>query len=211
MEVDIIYDTVCPWCFIGKRRFEEALALRPEIKIKPNWKPFLLNPGMPLDGIDRSAYLIKKFGSEARIRRIYGAISDAGLSVEINFGFDLIGRAPNSVNSHRLVRFADTFAKATQAVEAVFVEHFIKGRDIGRRDVLCDIAEQLELDIDKLNVLLDSDDDIHAILSENTKVHSLGINGVPAYLFNGKMAISGAQDAEVLARMLDVASLTQAA
>ena len=104
MEIDIIFDTVCPWCYIGKRRLEMALSLRPQIKVKPNWRPFLLNPEMPPEGIDRTAYLVKKFGSESRVRRIYGAIGEAGLSVEIDFAFDRIDKTPNSVDSHRLVQ-----------------------------------------------------------------------------------------------------------
>jgi len=211
MEIDIIYDTVCPWCFIGKRRLEEALALRPGLSISPNWKPFLLNPGMPIEGLDRSAYLIKKFGSETRISRIYGAISDAGLSVEINFAFDRIDRTPNSINSHRLVKFAENYDKATEMVEVLFTEYFINGKDIGDKNVLVKIADDLGLDADKYNDILASNNDIEDILTENSKAHSLGINGVPAYVFNGKMAISGAQEAQVLARMLDVAVLTKAA
>ena len=106
MEVQIIFDTVCPWCYIGKRRMEKALALRPHVDANLVWRPFLLNKEIPLGGIDRTAYLIRKFGSEARVRRIYGAIAQAGESVDIEFAFNRIDRTPNSVDSHRLIRFA---------------------------------------------------------------------------------------------------------
>ena len=101
MKIDIIFDTVCPWCFIGKKRLENALASRPKITLKPNWKPFLLNPKMPPEGIDRTAYLIKKFGSEARINHIYGAIGEAGHSVEIDFAFDILRRIAGACPKHK--------------------------------------------------------------------------------------------------------------
>jgi predicted DsbA family dithiol-disulfide isomerase len=184
MEIDIIFDTVCPWCFIGKKRLENALASRPQIIVKPNWKPFLLNPEMPTEGIDRTAYLIKKFGSEARINHIYGAIGEAGQSVEIDFAFERINTTPNSVNSHRLIRYAGQYGKASDVVEALFVEFFINGRDIGDIGVLVDIGATHRLD-------------------------KIDLQGVPSYAFNKKFLISGAQDPMVLARMLDVAQTTQ--
>ncbi|MBT3305920.1 MAG: DsbA family oxidoreductase [Alphaproteobacteria bacterium] len=208
MEIDIIFDTVCPWCFIGKKRLENALASRPNISVKPNWKPFLLNPEMPPQGIDRTAYLIKKFGSEARINHIYGAIGEAGQSVEIDFAFERINRTPNSVNSHRLVRFAEQREKSGDVVEALFVEFFINGRDIGGIDVLVDIGEAQGLNADDLRGYLESGDDEQRVYDENIQAHRLGINGVPSYVFNEKFLISGAQDPMVLSRMLDVAAAT---
>ena len=90
MRIDVIFDSVCPWCYIGKRRLEKALALRPGLDSDITWRPFLLNPEMPPDGIERTLYLVRKFGSEARVRRVYGAIAEAGLSEEIDFAFDSI-------------------------------------------------------------------------------------------------------------------------
>ena len=213
MEIDIIFDTVCPWCFIGKKRLENALALRPKITLKPNWKPFLLNPEMPPEGIDRTAYLIKKFGSEARINHIYGAIGEAGHSVEIDFAFDRIDRTPNSVNSHRMVRFAARHGQAPGAVNdmvgALFGEFFINGRDIGDIGVLVDIGAEQGLNAGDLRAYLESGDDEQRVYDENILAHRLGINGVPSYVFNDKFLISGAQDPVVLARMLDVAAATE--
>ncbi len=208
MEIDIIFDTVCPWCYIGKRRLEKALAMRPDIKAKPNWRPFLLNPEMPPDGIDRTAYLVKKFGSEARVSRIYGAIGEAGQSVEIDFAFDRISRTPNSVDSHRLLRFADKQGLADEFVETLFVEFFINGRDIGDIGVLTEIGGATGLDAGKLKAYLESDEDVRLIYDENVRAHRLGINGVPSFAFNDKFVISGAQEPQVLARMLDAALAT---
>ncbi|MGH6662575.1 MAG: DsbA family oxidoreductase [Rhodospirillales bacterium] len=211
MEIDVIFDTVCPWCYIGKRRLEKALAMRPQIQVRPRWRPFLLNPEMPPEGIDRSAYLMKKFGSEARVRRIYGAIGEAGQSVEIEFAFDRIGRTPNSVDSHRMVRFAEARGRADQVVEALFVEFFVKGRDIGERIVLVDVGAANGLERDELAAYLESDDDVALVHDENARAHRLGINGVPSFAFNGKLLISGAQEPQVLVRMLDAALATDAA
>lgn len=211
MEVEVIIDTVCPWCYIGKRRFEQALALRPDLDVKPLWRPFLLNREMPSEGIDRTVYLTRKFGSEARIRRVYGAIEEAGQSVEINFDFDRINRTPNSVDSHRTIRFAERIGLADNIVEALFAEYFVKGRDIGDRAVLGDIAVDQGLDAPALRDYLDSDEDVRLIHDQNTHAHHLGINGVPSFVFNGKMVISGAHDPPVLACMLDAAEAENAA
>lgn len=209
MEIDIIFDTVCPWCYIGKRRLEMALSMRPQIRVKPNWRPFLLNPEMPPEGIDRTAYLVKKFGSKSRINRIYGTIGEAGQSVEIDFAFERIGKTPNSVDSHRLVRFAHERGLADEVVEALFVEFFINGRDIGDLRVLTEIGAANGLDAQEVEAYLNTDADVGAIHDENVRAHRLGINGVPSFAFNEKFVISGAQEPQVLARMLDAALATE--
>jgi len=213
MEIDIIFDTVCPWCYIGKKRLEKALEIRPHIKIKPHWRPFLLNPEMPPEGIDRTAYLVKKFGSEARVGRIYGAIGEAGQSVEIDFAFERINRTPNSVNSHRLIRFAEKFATPSrddEIVEALFVEFFLHGRDIGDINILTEIGAAKGLDGKTLRDYLESDEDVRQIYDDNVQAHRLGINGVPSFSFSNKLVISGAQEPQVLARVLDAAQETAA-
>lgn len=205
IEIEVIFDTVCPWCYIGKRRLERALEMRPEGEVRLRWRPFLLNPEMPPEGLDRQMYLVKKFGSEARVRRIYGAIAEAGETVEIDFAFERIDKTPNSVDSHRLIRFADAEGLGEPAVEATFQAFFLDGRDIGNRGVLFDIATDLGLDVGAVGEHLASDADVEAVHEENTQAHRLGINGVPAYLFGGRMVISGAQEPAVLARMIDAA------
>ena len=205
MKVNVIIDTVCPWCYIGKRRFEQALALRPDLDVKLAWRAFLLNSEMPAGGIARNLYLTRKFGSEARVRRIYGEIEEAGQSVEINFAFDRIARTPNSVDSHRLIRFAERTGKADAMVETLFIEYFINGRDIGSRPVLLDFGRKLDLDVEGLRDYLDSEEDVRSIYDENFRAHRLGVTSVPSFVFNEKMVISGAQEPQVLARMIDAA------
>ena len=211
MKVNVIIDTVCPWCYIGKRRFEQALALRPDLDVKLAWRAFLLNSEMPAGGIARNLYLTRKFGSEARVRRIYGAIEEAGQSVEINFAFDRIARTPNSVDSHRLIRFAERTGKADAMVETLFIEYFINGRDIGSRPVLLDFGHKLDLDVEGLRDYLDSEEGVRSIYDENSRAHRLGVNGVPSFVFNEKMVISGAQEPQVLASMIDAAIAGDAA
>ena len=211
MQLDVIFDTVCPWCYIGKRRLERALALRPGVNVRINWRPFMLNPDMPPDGIDRTAYLIKKFGSETRVRRVYGAIGEAGQSVEIEFAFDRIRRTPNSVASHRLIRHAGRSIDVAPLVERLFEAYFIDGVDIGDTDTLAGIGEEFGLDRAQAKRYLESTADVAEIYEENARAHRLGINGVPAFAFQGNMVISGAQEPEVLVRVLDAANAGQSA
>ena len=210
MKIQVFFDIVCPWCYIGKRRIEQAIALRPHVDAILSWRPFLLNQEIPPEGIDQTAYLIRKFGSETRIRRVYGAIAQAGESVDINFAFDRINKTPNSVDSHRFIRFAQQNGANESAVETLFFEYFINGMDIGCKKVLCDIGSRLGLQKKSIEAYLYSDEDINFVHDENTRAHRMGVNGVPAFIFNEKMIISGAQDPQILARMIDAAFATEA-
>ena len=211
MRIDVIADTVCPWCFIGKRRLEHALALRPHIMPDITWRAFLLNPEIPSEGLDRSIYLVKKFGSESRVRRIYGAIADTGLSVEIDFAFERIDKTPNSVDSHRLIRKAQKQGCGEKVVEDLYRAFFMEGQDIGDKLLLTNIGASNGLDRDALENYLQTDEDVSDIYDENTSAHRLGVNGVPAFVFNNNWVISGAQEPQVIARMLDAASTAESA
>lgn len=211
MRIDVVFDAVCPWCYVGKRRIETALRLRPDLAVEIRWWPFLLNPDMPYGGMERGTYLVRKFGSEARVRRIYGAIADAGQSVDIDFAFDRIRSTPNSVNAHRLVRFAARDNRANAAVEALFLNYFVNGRDIGETQILVDIGGRLGLDAAALDAYLIGQEDVALVYEENARAHRIGINSVPSYVFNDSMVISGAHEAPILARMLDAAAAAEAA
>lgn len=205
ISVDVIYDTVCPWCWIGKRRLEQALALRPDVRARVRWRAFLINPEMPAEGLERRTHLARKFGGAARAQRVYAAITEAGLSARIDFAFDRIQRTPSAVNSHRMVFFAERAGLADAAVEAVFNAFFTEGRDIGDIDVLADTGARIGLDADALGAYLKSGEDAKRVREENARAHGLGVNGVPSYVFNGGLIIAGAQAPQVLARMLDAA------
>jgi predicted DsbA family dithiol-disulfide isomerase len=205
MDIDVIFDPTCPWCYIGKRRLEEALALRPKIQAALRWRPFLLNPEIPPEGIERNTYLINKFGSEARMSRVYGAIKEAGQSVAIDFDFDHIRSTPNTLNAHRLVHYSSSYGKSSETVEALFFNYFIVGKDIGSLDLLIGIGESLGLAHDELFEYLNGEADIFLIYQENAAAHHLGIGGAPSFVFNHTMAISGAHEAQTLARIIDAA------
>ncbi len=206
LSLDIVFDAICPWCFIGKRRVEQALALRPGLKVALRWHPFLLNPQMPQEGASREVYLAKKFGEEARVQRILNSISEAGRMVGIDFDFNRIERTPNTINAHRLVLYAEGHGLADQAVEALFQAYFLEGRNTGETEVLIDICSRLGLESDRLSRILSSHDEITTIYEENARAHRLGINGVPSFLLAGHLTISGAQEPQVLVRVLDVAA-----
>ena len=140
--IDIVSDTVCPWCFIGKRRLERALAQRsPGEEFRVSWRPFQLNPDMPPEGRDRKAHLIAKFGGEDGLKRVYDAVIEAGKSEGIDFAFDKVERTPNTINSHRLLRMADEKGTQDAVSEELFKAYFLDGKDIGVIDVLVEIAE----------------------------------------------------------------------
>ena len=206
MKIDIFFDPICPWCYIGKRRLQRALGQRPAISAQLCWRPFMLNPDMPQGGIERTAYLLHKLGSESRVRRLLGALEVAGQSEEINFQFDTITQTPSTVDAHRLVRYASEMGLGEAAVEALFRGFFVEGRNIGAFDELSAIGRSLGLDGGALDAYLDSDIDTEWVLDQNSSAHRLGVNGVPCFLLNGEMALQGAQPPEILSRLLDAAA-----
>ena len=144
--IEIVQDIVCPWCFLGVRRLMRTLRRRPDLLFELSWRPFLLNPDMPRGGMARPDYVIRKFGGEDRARRLYGSIAEIGRAEGVLFRFDRIRRTPNSVDAHRLVRWAARFGRADAVVEALFSAYFTDGRDIGDLAVLVAVAQACGLD-----------------------------------------------------------------
>lgn len=210
MQIDAYFDPICPWCYIGKRRLAHALSLRPHIQAQIDWHPFLLNPDMPTNGMDRSAYLLGKFGTESRVRRLLGALEEFGQSESIAFQFEDISQTPSTIDAHRLVRFARDFNKDGDVVEGLFHAYFNEGRDIGDFDVLAQIADSAGLEPTATQEALDGAITSQSVMEENAKAHRLGINGVPCYVIDGRFAVQGAQMANVLTRILDAASVSAA-
>jgi predicted DsbA family dithiol-disulfide isomerase len=211
MEIDFFFDTICPWCYIGKRRLEHVLAERKDQNINVNWRSFLLNPDLPPSGIDRDTYLSNQFGTKSSFRRVYSNISDIGLSINIDFNFDTIRHIPNSIDTHRLVHFARADGKSEIALDVLFKNYFVEGRNIGDVEVLMVIAKSIGLDTHAFSAHLESTDGICEIYDANARGHRLGVNGVPSYVFNEHLVISGAQEPGILAKMLDAASATNMA
>lgn len=206
LDIDIFLDPICPWCYIGMRRLRRALAQRPAIPATLRWRPFLLNPDMPMGGMARDAYLLRKFGSEHRVRRLFGALEEHGQSESIDFNFDDIRQTPSTVSAHRLVRFAGDHHHAADVVEALFRAFFVDGRDIGESETLVALAADVGLDASTVREYLDTSTDVAWVEEENAKAHRLGINGVPCYLFDGRFAVQGAQPPDVFVRMLDAST-----
>ncbi len=209
MRIEYVFDTVCPWCYVGKRRLERALAQRPESPARIIWRPFLLNPDLPPDGMDRKLYLDRKFGGAARVQRVHAAVSAAGLSEGIDFDFDSITRMPNSLNSHRLIRYASASGREADVVEALYKAYFLQGQDIGNVAVLADLGALFGLDRDELQSYLSSEADASTVLADNARAHRLGVNGVPCLILDGSYALAGAQEPDILLRLIDIVRESQ--
>ncbi len=207
LAIEIVHDLVCPWCYLGVRRLMRTLRRRPDLLFELTWRPFLLNPDMPRMGMSRPEYVIRKFGGEDRARRLYTSISDIGRAEGLLFRFDRIRRTPSSIDAHRLVRYAARFGRADAMVEALFSAHFTDGHDIGDHGVLVAIAAACGLDPVDVRRFLASEDEADAIHADNLRAHRLGINGVPCFVVAGQHAIAGAQEPEVIERLLDVAAV----
>ena len=205
IHIDIFSDTICPWCLIGKRRLEKALAERPDLKPAIHWRVFQLNPMMPQGGMDRRAYLSMKFGGPENAGVIYERIRRAGAEDGIEFAFDSIPRTPNTVNSHRLVRWSAGQSRENETVEALFQSYFFRGEDIGSLAVLGDVAGRAGLDPEEARAFLESSALEAEIVEEDRQARGLGIDGVPCFVFNGRHALAGAQPPKVLVQMLDLA------
>jgi len=206
LSIEVVYDLVCPWCYLGVRRLLRTLRRRPDLLCDLVWRPFLLNPDMPRAGLSRADYIIRKFGGEDRARRLYGSIAEIGRAEGVPFRFERIQRAPNSVDAHRLVRYAARSGQADAVVQALFGAHFAEGQDIGEYGVLLAIARDCGLD-EGVAGFLRGDGEVDAVHADNLRAHRLGINGVPCFVIDGSHAIAGAQEPEVIERLLDVAAI----
>nr|WP_295738268.1 DsbA family oxidoreductase [uncultured Acidocella sp.] len=206
--IEIVFDFVCPWCYLGVKRLTYLLARRPELDVTLNWRPFLLNPDMPRGGMSRADYMIRKFGAEDRARRLYASIAELGAAEGIAFNFPAIRRTPNSVDAHRLVREAARVGAADALVARIFAAHFVEGLDIGQHEVLSALAVQAGMSARQVRLFLESGEGTEYVHAENLHAHRLGINGVPCFMLDGEHAIAGAQESEVLERLIDLALCT---
>lgn len=197
MIIDVFSDTVCPWCFVGKRQLERAVDAwqgpPPEIR----WRAFQLTPGMPAEGMPRDEYLQRKFGT-ADSGPLFGRVRDAGREVGIAFAFERIPRSPNTLDSHRLIRRAAALDRQDVMVEVLFRGYFLDGRDIGDRDELARLAGEAGLDPATTRDWLETREDVQAVRDEDAEARELGVSGVPFYVISRRYAVSGAQPPEVL-------------
>lgn len=205
LQIEVVFDLVCPWCYLGTRRLRRALRERPDVLAEIQWRPFLLNPDIPAAGLPRHDFLTRKFGGEERARRLHATIAELGLAEGVEFRFERIQRMPSSLDAHRVVRFAARAGQAEAMVEMLFHAYFAEGADLGHVETLVRLGGQAGLDGPALHRFLISGQDADAVHAENLRAHRLGINGVPCFVVAGRHAIAGAQEPEVLERLIDVA------
>jgi predicted DsbA family dithiol-disulfide isomerase len=211
MQIDVISDTVCPWCFIGKRRLARAMAQRPDIAFDVKWRPYRLDPTLAREGMDRQVYMRLKFGDDPKkIVEMHKLIIAEGAKEDIAFDFEAITRRPDTLDSHRLIRWAEVAGVQDEVVERLFIAYFENGEDIGDIRVLADIADLCGMDGREVAELLESDADLALVTREDQIAREMGVTGVPAMIFGGKLAVSGAREPEVLVSVIDRVSEMQA-
>jgi predicted DsbA family dithiol-disulfide isomerase len=203
--VDIVSDTICPWCYIGKRRFERALVQSGRNDVAISWRPFQLNPDMPPEGMTRDDYVRAKFGGGDRPRQIYQAIAESGREAGIEFQFARIRRTPNTVLSHRLVYWSVKQERQDEIVAELFKAYFEEGLDIGDIDTLVECARRSGLDPFAAHSFLLGDECRQEVVASDVYARRLGINGVPCFIVNRKYAVSGAQPPSAFVEVFNLA------
>lgn len=202
MRIDVISDTVCPWCYVGKRKMERALALRPEIDFDIHWHPFQLAPDVPDAGVDRQSYYREKFGDGGRIEAMTKRLAEVGKSLGIQFAFDDIAVQPNTRRSHALIALAEG-PQQDAVKEAILSAFFEQGLDIGDRDVLVRIGEASGLDGRAVRAALDDAEGLAAVTQHAQAAREMGVSGVPTFIFEQQQAFSGAQDEALFLQVID--------
>jgi predicted DsbA family dithiol-disulfide isomerase len=202
--IDIVSDAICPWCYVGKRQLERALAMLAQegMHFSVHWNPFQLNPDMPKEGRDRAAYRAWKFGSVERMREADARVAQAAANVGLPFRQDLMLRTPNTIDAHRLIWFAGQNGVQDAAMEAVFKAYFIEGRDIGDAAVLADCAAEAGLDRGVVAEFLAGEVAAQEMRAADQSAREAGVNGVPSFFLDGYGLFSGAMPAETMADAL---------
>jgi predicted DsbA family dithiol-disulfide isomerase len=202
LQIDVVSDVVCPWCYIGKRRIENALALVPDVPVELNFRPFFLNPWVPREGISREEYLTKKFGSVEAYKGIAGRVVAAADGEGLTYRPDLVQRQPNTIDCHRLIHWAEARGKAPEMKQRLMELYFRDGGDLTDINVLVQAAADVGLDAEDVRRRLATDEDVALISVQAQDAAEKGISGVPTYVFAQKYAVSGAQDPNLLARAI---------
>ncbi|MSP50008.1 MAG: DsbA family oxidoreductase [Alphaproteobacteria bacterium] len=205
MRFDIFSDVVCPWCYIGKRRFARALGQRPDITPEVAWRAFQLNPDLPRDGMDRAEYVAKKFGTGRRAEEIYKRVSESGMAEGIDFRFDKIRRTPNTTDAHRLLLYAAGAGAQEPVLDRLFDGYFTEGADIGDADTLARLAGEAGLEVDPALRFLAGEQGRDQVMEDLSLAYRMGITGVPCFVLEGRYALPGAHEPEAFQPLFDLA------
>ena len=198
IEIDVVSDVICPWCFLGKRRLDKAIGLLDDVKVEVNWRPFFLDPTIPNEGISRKTYMEGKFGAE-RLKTIHDPLIAAGKEDGVPYQFDKITRTPNTLDAHRVIRWSHPSGKQSEVAERLFMAYWNGGLDVGDRAVLVKIAADAGLHAADVSKKLEDGVDVDAVAAEVRHAASMGVNGVPCFILGRKQGLMGAQPAEALA------------
>jgi predicted DsbA family dithiol-disulfide isomerase len=201
LTIDVVSDVVCPWCYLGEKRLEAALAEEVE-PLAVRWRPYQLDPTIPEGGIDRAEYMARKFGRDGRLQTIHDSLVRLGAEVGLSFAFDRIKRAPNTLDAHRLIRWAASAGAQGKVVDRLFSAYFVDGCDVGDRSVLVEIASECGLDGVIVEKLIAEGADVDLVRKEIAHAQALGISGVPFFIFADRLAVPGAQDVSLLRRAI---------
>jgi predicted DsbA family dithiol-disulfide isomerase len=205
LSLDIVSDVVCPWCYVGKKRMDKALALFGPDRVRAVWRPFQLDPTIPEGGVDRKTYLKNKFGDGERPKQMLHALEAAGEAESIPFNFTNIERTPNTLKAHRLIHWSLNAGCQDAVVTKLFEAYFVAGKDIGDEAVLAALAGGAGMDTALVAKLLNSDADLDVITGEIDAARQMGISGVPTFIVNSQYAVSGAQEPDTLVQLLNKA------
>jgi predicted DsbA family dithiol-disulfide isomerase len=196
--IDVVSDVMCPWCFIGKKRLENALVQIPDVKVEVRWRPFQLDATLPPEGKDRKQYLSDKFGGLDRAAEIYKRIGDAGEQEGIHFAFDKIVKSPNTLNCHRLILWARAEGLQDKVVHRLFQLYFIEGVDLSDNENLVAVAREVGMNAEDVAALLETDTDLERVKNEIESAHQMGVTGVPCMIIDQRFALMGAETADTI-------------
>ncbi|WP_299922208.1 DsbA family oxidoreductase [uncultured Pelagimonas sp.] len=202
IQLDIFSDPICPWCYIGKAHLDKALAAHHDHPFNIRWLPFMLNPAMPKDGMDRREYLEGKFGGQEGAVQAYLPVHEHAEQAGLEIHLDKITRTPNTTDAHRLIHWSAIEGTQTAVVSAMFKAYFVEGRDISEHEVLADIADTCAMDASVVLRLLQSDEDKREIVERDAAARGMGISSVPTFIVAGKHAVPGAQPPELWTKVI---------
>jgi predicted DsbA family dithiol-disulfide isomerase len=205
LPIDVVSDVVCPWCYVGKKRLERALALRPQVQAEVRWLPFFLDPTVPKAGMPRLDYISRKFGTTEKVTPGHKRLTLLGEELGIEFHFEKIERQPNTIDAHRVIGWAQEAGKADLVVDRLFQMFFTEGADLSDREMMVEAGCAGGLDAKSLRRDLESDRDVLSVERQATAASVGGIGGVPFFVFGKKVAVAGAHEPEALAAAIDQA------